>query len=97
MTIRDPKLQKHYERVVSVVQGCPPDQLPICALLDAWQLFQRIEGDASPPTREAMEHLLSAELRPALRSWYQCCGEDMNPTALEFRDHLGELAGERFG
>jgi len=97
VTFRDPQLQKHYERAVSVVQGCPPAQLPICALLDAWHWFHLIEGDESPRTREAIEQLLSPELRPALRSWYQRYGEDMNPAAIEFRERLGELAGERLG
>jgi hypothetical protein len=68
MIFRDPQLQKHVERVVSIVQGCPADQLPICALLDAWQWFHLTEGDESPRASEAVEHLLSPELRPALRS-----------------------------
>ena len=97
MTFRDTQLQKHFERVVSVVQGCPPDQLPICALLDAWQLFSRMDGEKSPRASEAIEHLLSPELRPALRSWYRRCGDKMNPTATEYRDRLSEMAGERFG
>jgi hypothetical protein len=82
---------------VSLVQGCPQDQLPVCALLDAWQWFHHIEGDESPRTREAIEQLLSSELRPGLRSWYRRFGEGMNSAALEFRDRLGRLAGERFG
>ena len=96
MTFRDPQLQKHYEKAVSLVQGCPPDQLPVCALLDAWHWFHLIEGDDSPRAGEAVELLLSSELRPALRSWYRRCGEDMNPAALDFRNRLGDLAGERF-
>jgi hypothetical protein len=97
VTFRDPQLQKHCERAVSLVQGCPPDQIPVCALLDAWHWFHLTEGDASPRAGEAIEHLLSSELRPALRSWYHRFGADMNPAATEFRDRLGQLAGERFG
>jgi hypothetical protein len=97
MVFRDTQLQKHFERVVSIVQGCPPDELPICALLDAWQWFRLTEGDDSSRASEAIEHLLSPELRPALRSWYRRYGDKMNPAAIEFRDRLGVKAGERFG
>ena len=95
MTLRDPQLQQHVERAASVVQGCPPDQFPVCALLDAWHWFQLIEGDESPRATEAIEHLLSAELRPALRQWYHLLGDDMNSGASQFRERLSELAGER--
>lgn len=97
VTFRDPQLQQHYERAVSVVKGCLPDQLPICALLDAWHWFHLIEGDESPRAKEAIEHLLSPELRSGLRGWYHRWGAGMNPAATEFRDRLGEMAGERFG
>jgi hypothetical protein len=97
MTFRDAQLQKHYERAVSVVQGCPPDQIPICALLDAWHWFYLTDGNASPQASEAIEHLLSSKLRPALRNWYHRHGAGMNPAATEFRDRLSDLAGEKFG
>lgn len=63
MVFRDPQLQQHFERTVSVLKGCPPDQLPICALLDAWHWFQLTEGNESARAKEAIEHLLSPELR----------------------------------
>src|SRR5262249_5854669 len=97
MTFRDSQLQSHYERTVSLVQSCPTEELPICALLDAGHWFHLTEGDTSPRVGEAIEHLLSTELRPALRSWYHRFGETMNPAATEFRDRLSQLAGERFG
>ena len=97
MTFRDAKLQQHCERVASLASGCPTDQLPVLGLLDAWHWFHVVEGDDSPRTREALEHLLSTELRPALREWYYRWGATMNPFALEFRDRLSELAGEKFG
>ena len=40
------------------MQGCPPEELPICALLDAWHWFHLTEGDDSPGAKEAIEHLL---------------------------------------
>ena len=96
MTFRDAKLQQHCERAASVVSGCPPEQLPVLALLDAWYWFRVTEGKDSPRVAEAVEHLLSPELRPALRQWYQRLGQGMNDNASRFRDHLSELAGERF-
>ena len=97
MTFRDPKLQQHCERAAAVVTGCPTEQLPVLGLLDAWYWFRTVEGEDSPRAAEAIEHLLSAELRPALRQWYQRFGDGMNENALRFRDRLSELARERFG
>jgi hypothetical protein len=97
MQFRDVQLQKRFEWVISTVRGCPPDQLPVCALLDACLWFRFIDGDQSPRSVEAIELLLSPELRPALRNWYRRLGEQMNPFAIEFRDQLGEIAGETFG
>src|ERR1700761_9487133 len=97
MTFADAQLQKHIGQVVSVVQDCPSDQLLICALLDAWHWFHLVEGDESPRAKEAIEHLLSPELRPALRSWYRRLGEAISPAAVKFREQLAEMVGERFG
>ena len=97
MKFTDPNLQRHVERATGCVTGLPADQQPVCVLLDAYQWFGVTEGQDSPRVAEALEHLLSPELRPALRSWYRRCGDDMNPTATEFREHLSKLAGERFG
>ena len=96
MTFQDSQLQRHYERTVSIFQSCPTDELPILALLDAWHWYRLTEGDASPRVREAIEHLLSTELRPALRNWYHRHGEGTNPAANDFRDRLSQLTGERF-
>ena len=96
MTFRDPQLKQHCERAASVVTGCPVEQLPVFGLMDAWHWFSVAEGEESPRTIEALDHLLSLELRPALREWYRRHG-DMNENALHFRDRLSELAGEKFG
>ena len=77
--------------------GCPADQLPVLGLMDAWQWFLLTEGENSPRAAEAIEHLLSPELRPALRLRYRRLGDGMNENALSFRDRLSELVGERFG
>ena len=97
MTFSDAKLQQHVERVAACATGLPDEQRLVCGLLDAYQLFQLTEGEQSPRVAEAVQKLLSAELRPALRSWYRSFGDNMNANAIAFRDRLGELAGERFG
>jgi len=74
----------------------PEDLRPVCGLMDGCQYFGLVNGTNSPQRREGMELLLSTELRPALRRWYQRA-DDMNPAAVEFREQLSELAGERFG
>ncbi|HZQ46722.1 MAG TPA: hypothetical protein VFC07_06920 [Verrucomicrobiae bacterium] len=88
MKFRDPQLQRYYEWAVSVVKGCPPEHLPICALLDAWHWFHLNEGDESPRAVEAVEHLLSPELCPALHQWYQRWGADMDIAATKFCEQL---------
>ena len=97
MTINDPQLKRHVERAVGLMTSLPEDLRPICGLLDAYQFFGLVEGAESSQAREALELLLSTELRSALRRWYERCGDDMNPAALEFRQRLSGLAGERFG
>ena len=97
MTFRDQKLQKHVAGATVVITGLPDDQLPVCGLLDAWYWFRVTEGADSPRAAEAIEHLLSSELRPVLRRWYQRHRDDMNENAINFRDRLSELAGETFG
>jgi hypothetical protein len=95
---KDEQLQKHFERTMALPVGNLPDeQRPIFALMDAYGWFRLTEGQQSPKVLEATELLLSSELRPGLRSWYQRFGDRMNPAALEIREHLGKLAGEKFG
>ena len=85
MTINNPKLKHHVERVCELTSGLPMELGPICGLMDAYQFYARIDGPDSVQAGEALELLLSDELRPALRQWYRTCGENMNPAALEFR------------
>src|SRR5262249_3713319 len=97
MIFRDAKLQARCERAAGKLVDYPPDHLPVAGLFDAWYWFYVTEGQDSPRAAEAVEHLLSPELRPALREWFKRWSEDMNENALQLRDRLGELAGERFG
>jgi hypothetical protein len=97
MTVIDAQLEAHVARVVNLMTSLPEELRPVCGLLDGCYYFGLIEGVESSRAREALDLLLSAELRPALRQWYQNCGSNMNPAALEFRERLSGLAGERFG
>jgi hypothetical protein len=94
---RDQQLQQHYDKTVACASGCSTEQFPILALLDAVYQFQLIEGEQSQKVKELLEKLLSPELRPALRAWYQSSGDNINPYALQFRERLNVSAGEKFG
>ena len=97
MKFTDPELEQRVQRMTAMNVGLPDGLRPVFALIDACDYFGHIEGRESPKVREAIELLLSQELRPALRSWYQRHGGSMNPSATEFRDRLAGLAGEKFG
>jgi len=97
MKFRDQQLQQHYDKTVACISGCPAEQLPILALLDALHWFQLVEGEQSPRVKELLEKLLSPELRPALRAWYQRSGDNINAGSLKFRELISGLAGEKFG
>ena len=94
MKFKHTELQKHVDRAASLITGLPDDERPVFGLMDAWYWFRVTQGEESPI---AVELLLSTDRRPALRNWYRRCGESMNPAAIEFRDFLSRLAGERFG
>jgi hypothetical protein len=94
---RDQQIQENYDKTIACVSGCPVEQLPILAMLDALYWFQLIEGEQSPKVKELLEKLLSPELRPALRAWYQRSGDKINDGALKFRKQISALAGENFG
>ena len=97
LKVTDPQLQQHVERNAAGVTGVPDEQRLICGLLDAAYCFGLLEGEQSPRVTEAVQLLLSPELRPALRAWYQRFGDDMHANAISIRERLSELAGERFG
>ena len=93
---QDETLQRQYDRILNMLSG-PDAQKNIIALLDTLDWFKSIEGPQSARAKEAIEALLLPRLRPGLRQWYQDCGNNLNPGALEFREQLGLLAGEKFG
>ncbi len=97
MKFTDTKLQQHVARIAACATNLPDEQRLVCGLLDTCQFFQLTEGEQSPRVAEAVHKLLTVELRPALRCWYRSSGDDMNANSIAFREHLSELAGERFG
>jgi hypothetical protein len=101
MTFRDPEVQEHYKRAVALAFEWPPESfqelLPVDGLMDSWYWFIMKEGEHSPKVAEVVEHLLSPELRPALRQWYKRWASCMDKDAISLRDRLSGLAGEKFG
>jgi len=79
------------------VGGLSDEERPVFALMDAHGWFGLIDGDQTAELEEIIRHLLSPELRPALRSWYRRHRTAETNTAFnEFRERLSELAGEKF-
>ncbi|HUE36448.1 MAG TPA: hypothetical protein VMO20_03575, partial [Candidatus Acidoferrum sp.] len=64
-------------------------------LLATYNWFAMLEGTHSARVHETIDRLLSAQIRPALRHWYGRSGLEMDSTAIEFRNQLSRLAGER--
>ena len=97
MKFNSSQLQDVYERNLVAVTGSPTDQREVAALMAVYDWARLIEGEDSEGVREVVAFLVSAQLRPALRSWYRHCGDDMNPIAIQFRSRLNELTGEQLG
>jgi hypothetical protein len=95
MNFTDRQLQNCYERNLAAPCALPDEVRPVHALIMAHDLFVLLEGPHSVRVHEAIEHLLLPKLRPALRHWYRCFGTDANADAIEFRNHLSQLAGEK--
>ena len=91
----DSQLQKCYERNFADVTDLSVELRQVSALIAAHDLFRLMEGPHSVRVHEVIEHLLMPGLRPVLRSWYQRSGAETNSAAVEFRDQLNQLAGER--
>jgi hypothetical protein len=96
MTVSDPNLKAHIERVGALMTSLPEDQRSVCGALDALSWFSLTEGENSNRATEALALLLSDDLRPPLRRWYQTHGDEMNPAAIQLREKLSSLAGEKF-
>jgi len=91
----DPQLQKCYNRNFAEADESSDELRQVGALIASHDMFRLMEGPHSPRVHEALEHLLLPTLRPALRNWYQRPGAERNSAAIQFREHLSQLAGER--
>jgi hypothetical protein len=96
MNFADSQLQDCYERNFAATADDSPEVREVRALIAAHDFFRSMEGPHSPRVHETIWHLLSPELRPVLRVWYQRSGADTNSAVIDFRDQLSQLAGEKF-
>jgi hypothetical protein len=99
MKFQHPEVEQFYQRLMALkLADLPEDERPVMALLDAYGWFRLIDGKQAEKLQEITCHLLSPDLRPALRSWYLRHPQaNCNQSFIEFRDHLSALAGEKFG
>lgn len=95
MTFQDMLLQKCYDAHLGKVGNSLGDLGPVYALIAAHNWFAMLEGNHSARVHETIDCLVSAQMRPALRRWYGRSGLEMDPIAIEFRNHLSRLTGER--
>lgn len=96
MNFKDAQLRKCYDGQLAEAAEVPGDLRRVHALIATHDWFQMLEGSHSLRVHETIEHLLSPELRPGLRRWYQRPGVETDYAAVEFRDRLSRLAGESF-
>ena len=96
MNFTDPQLQKCYENRFADLPELRGDERQISALIAAYDLFEMLEGPHSSRVHELRDHLLRPELRPGLRRWYQRADANWDRAAVELRDQLSRLAGEKF-
>ena len=95
MTFQDSQLQQCYDIHLGKVGNALGDLGPVYALIATYNWFAMLEGPHSARVHETIERLLSTEMRPALRHWYGRSGLKMDFIAIEFRNQLSRLAGER--
>jgi hypothetical protein len=94
MNFSDLQLEECYARNFTSVAGFSDEMRQVCALIAVHDFFAMLEGPHSARVHETIDHLLSPQLRSGLRDWYRRCGTELNPVAIDFRDQLGQLAGE---
>jgi hypothetical protein len=94
MKFRDTQLQKSFDRNLGEASDPSEDLRQVRALIATHELFRMLEGPHSERVHETVEHLLSPQMRPGLRRWYQRPGVDTDSATVEFRDELSRLAGE---
>jgi hypothetical protein len=95
MTFQDMLLQKCYDAHLGKVGNSLGDLGPIYALIATHNWFAMLEGNHSARVHETIDCLVSAQMRTALRHWYGRSGVQMDSAAVNFRNLLSRLAGER--
>jgi len=95
VNFRDTQLQQCYDRNLGEAGDASGDLRQVRALIATHDFYQMLEGAHSLRVHETMEHLLSPGLRPELRRWYQHAGAGTDSAAIELREQLSQLAGER--
>jgi hypothetical protein len=95
MIFQDTQLQQCYDAHLGKVGNSLGDLGPVYALVATYDWFVMLEGTHSARVHETIDHLLSTEMRPALRHWYGRSGLEMDSIAIEFRNQLSRLSGER--
>jgi hypothetical protein len=95
VNFKDTQLQQCYDRNLVETGDATEDFRRMHALIATHDFYQMLEGAHSARVHETIEHLLSEGLRPELRRWYQHSGAGTDSTAIEFREQLSQLAGER--
>jgi hypothetical protein len=88
-------VQQCYDVHLGKVGNSLGDLGPVYALMATHNWFAMLEGTHSTKVHETIDRLISAEMRPSLRHWYGRSGLEMDSIAIEFRNLLSRLAGER--
>jgi len=95
MNFKDAQLQRCYDSNFLELDDSSGAPNPIRALIVAHDLFFLLEGAHSSRVHEAIASLLLPELRADLRRWYQRAGAQTDAAAVELREQLSQLAGEK--
>jgi hypothetical protein len=98
MTFQHQDVQQACEQGMActlLTRGFSDEERQVSALASAYFWFDTMEGDQSPKVAEIVSHLLSAELRPALKSWFRRFSKCDTTGFTTFRDYLSNLARER--
>jgi hypothetical protein len=96
VTFTDTQLQACFElKLIDQAADLPDELREVGALMATHDWFRMLEGFHSARVHETTERLLSPGLRPGLRRWYRHPAINLGTAAIEFRDRLSRVAGER--
>ena len=92
---KDSQLQRCYDSNLLESRDSVSDCSSVRALIVTHDLFLMLEGAHSSRVHEVLAALLLPELRAELRRWYQRHGAQTDAAAVELREQLSRLAGEK--